>query len=191
MNICVFSSSSNTIDSLFFEEANNLGTLLGKNNFTLINGGAKVGLMEATTVAANKAGTKTIGIIPEKLKKRDLSSNNSCEIIITKNMQDRKAKMRQISDAFIALPGGFGTLEEILEVLTLKHLSYHNKPIVFINTNNYFEHLFKQFEVSVDNFFAKKTSTDYYFVANNSYEAIEYIKSYQSVELNADNLKYQ
>jgi uncharacterized protein (TIGR00730 family) len=90
-----------------------------------------------------------------------------------------------MSDAFIALPGGFGTLEEILEVMTLRQLSYHTKPIVFINTNNFFEHLIKQFEVSYKEMFAKDLYRDLYFVAQNSEEAMDYLKNYQPADVDA------
>ncbi len=183
MNICVFCSSSNAIPEIYFNEAKELGTLLGKNSDTLINGGANVGLMEAVTIAAGNAGAKTIGIIPKRMIGRSLASDNSHEVLITKDMMGRKAKMRDMSDAFIALPGGFGTLEEILEVITLRQLSYHTKPIVFVNTNNFFEYLFKQFEVSYRDMFAKNLYRDLYFVASNSAEAIDFIKSYKPVDL--------
>lgn len=185
MNICVFSSSSNAINDVYFREAEQLGKLIAKGNHTLINGGANVGLMEAVTIAASQAGAKTIGIIPEKLIGRSLVSENSHEVVITIDMQDRKSRMRDISDAFIALPGGFGTLEEILEVITLRQLSYHSKPIVFINTNNFFNYLFKQFEVSYHEMFAKEIYRELYFVAQTAEEAIEFIANYTPVELDS------
>jgi hypothetical protein len=141
--------------------------------------------MEAVTVSARKAGAKTIGIIPERMIDRSLASDNSHDVIITKDMMDRKAKMRDMSDAFIALPGGFGTLEEILEVITLRQLSYHSKPIVFINTNSFFDYLLKQFEVSFKEMFAKILYRDLYLVANSSSEAMEYIENYQPVEMDS------
>ncbi len=185
MNICIFCSSSNAIADIYFDEAKNLGTLLGKNNHTLINGGANVGLMETLTIAARIAGAKTIGVIPELLKNRSLASDNIHEVIITPNMHERKEKMREISDAFIALPGGFGTLEEILEVITLRQLSYHTKPIVFINTNGFFDFLFKQFDVTYSELFAKEIYRELYFTANNAEEALNYILNYEPVVLDA------
>ncbi len=185
MNICVFSSSSNAINDIYFTEAENLGKLIAKGNHTLINGGANVGLMEAVTIAASRAGAKTIGIIPEKLIGRSLASENSHEVVVTNDMQDRKARMRDISDAFIALPGGFGTLEEILEVITLRQLSYHTKPIVFVNTNNFFDFLFKQFEVSYQEMFAKEIYRELYFVAKTAEEAMNFIANYVPKELDS------
>ncbi|NOY96753.1 MAG: TIGR00730 family Rossman fold protein [Chlorobi bacterium] len=183
MNICVFSSSSNAIAEHYFEEARVLGELIGKNGHTLINGGANVGLMEASTLAVAQTGAKTIGVMPERLIRRSLVSDHSHEVIVTKDMQERKSRMRDLSDVFIALPGGFGTLEEILEVLTLKQLSYHNKAIVFINTNNFFEHLLKQFELSYAESFAKVQYKKLYYVADNAHAAIKYIENYQPVQL--------
>lgn len=185
MNICVFSSSSNAISEVYFDEGRKLGRLIGEQGHTLINGGANVGLMETVTVAASKHGAKTIGIIPERFAERSLASKNSQVIITTRDMMERKAKMRELSDAFIALPGGFGTIEEILEVLTLRQLNYHNKPVVFINTSNFFDHLFKQFEVSFEQNFAKDIYRALYFSAKDSNEALEFIGSYEPVDLDS------
>ena len=185
MNICVFSSSSNAIADCYFEEADNLGRLIGKNGHNLINGGANVGLMEAVTVAASLAGAKTTGILPERLIGRSLASDNSHQVIVTKDMQERKAKMRDLSDAFIALPGGFGTLEEVLEVLTLRQLSYHTKPVVFINTNNFYKYLLKHFEYSFAELFAKELYKKLYYFADNANDAIKYIQTYKPVELDS------
>lgn len=185
MNICVFSSSSNAIAEIYFKEAKQLGKMIGENGDTLINGGANVGLMEAVTIAAGNAGAKTVGIIPEKLTERSLTSQNTHEVIVTNNMQNRKARMREISDAFIALPGGFGTLEEILEVMTLRQLSYHTKPVIFINTNDYFKYLFKQFDVAYEEMFSKEIYRELYYVAKNAEEAMKYLRDYAPVELDS------
>jgi len=183
MNICVYSSSSNAIADCYFSEAEVLGKLIGERGHKLVNGGAGVGLMETITVAAKQAGAETLGIIPEKINNAGLASGHSHEIIVTEDMQQRKAKMRDLSDAFIALPGGFGTLEEILEVLTLKQLSYHHKPVVFINTNNFFSNLFNQFEVFYSSHFAKEQYRQLYFIAPDATEAIGYIENYSPPEI--------
>lgn len=182
IKICVFSSSSNAIPGIYFKEAVKLGQLIGERGYTLINGGANVGLMETVTVAASQSGAPTIGIIPERFIKKSLTSESSHKVIRTKDMQERKAKMRELADAFIALPGGFGTLEEIMEVLTLKQLSYHKKPVVFINVNNFFEFLFKQFEKSFSDNFIREEYSKLYFIAENSEQAIDYITAYEPFE---------
>ena len=178
MKICIFSSSSNAIDSIYIEEAIKLSRSIGEQKMTLINGGANVGLMETVLKEVVNAGGKTIGIIPEKLNGHKLASEYAQELIISKDMMERKAMMREMSDAFIALPGGFGTLEEILEVITLKQLDYHNHAIVFLNTNGFYNDLFRQFERSYDENFAKPDYRNLYFVANNSEEAMDYLNSY-------------
>ena len=148
----------------------------------MINGGSNVGLMDTVTREARVNGAKTIGVIPQKLHDFNLASAHAHEIIVSGDMMERKFKMRELSDAFIALAGGFGTLEEILEVITLKQLSYHNKAVVFINTNGFYDDLFRQFEKSYDEKFAKESYRKLYFVASNSREAMNFIKNYQPEE---------
>jgi hypothetical protein len=139
--------------------------------------------MDVITREAGVNGAKTIGIIPEKLRDFNLASAHAHEIIVSGDMMERKFKMRELSDAFIALAGGFGTLEEILEVITLKQLSYHNKAVVFINTNGFYDDLFKQFERSYEEKFAKENYRKLYFVAENSLEAMNYIREYKPEEM--------
>jgi cytokinin riboside 5'-monophosphate phosphoribohydrolase len=182
MNICVFSSSSNAIADVYVNEAIDLAMLIGQSNFCLINGGSNVGTMDVITREAGKHGAKTIGIIPEKLRDFNLASIHAHEIIVSGDMMDRKFKMREMSDAFIALAGGFGTLEEILEVITLKQLGYHHKAIVFINTNGFYDDLFRQFEKSYEEKFAKENYRKLYFVADNSAQAMNYLRNYQPEE---------
>lgn len=182
MNICVYSSSSNAIAQVYVDEAIDLAQRIGQSNFCLINGGSNVGLMDVITREAGKNGAKTIGVIPEKLRDYNLASIHAHEIIVSGDMMERKAKMRELSDSFIALAGGFGTLEEILEVITLKQLGYHHKAIVFINTNGFYDDLFRQFEKSYEEKFAKENYRKLYFVANNSSEAMNYLLNYQPEE---------
>jgi len=182
MNICVFSSSSNAIADVYVNEAIDLARLIGQANFCLINGGSNVGTMDVITREAGKHGAKTIGVIPEKLRDFNLASLHAHEIIVSGDMMDRKFKMRELSDAFIALSGGFGTLEEILEVITLKQLGYHHKAIVFINTNGFYDDLFRQFEKSYHEKFAKENYRKLYFIAENSSEAMNYLLNYHPEE---------
>lgn len=178
MKVCVFSSSSNAIDPVYIDEAITLSHLIGHEKMTLINGGANVGLMETVLKEVVLSGGSTIGILPEKLNGHKLASEYAQKLIISKDMMERKSMMREMSDAFIALPGGFGTLEEILEVITLKQLDYHNKAIVFVNTNGFYNDLFNQFERSYEENFAKASYRELYHIAESSTEAINYLKSY-------------
>jgi uncharacterized protein (TIGR00730 family) len=179
MNICVFSSSSNAISDLYVKEAMDLAKMIGLAKFCLINGGSNVGLMDIVTREAGLHGARTIGIIPAKLRDFNLASIHAHEIIVSGDMMDRKARMRELSDSFIALAGGFGTLEEILEVITLKQLGYHHKAIVFINTNGFYDDLFRQFEKSFDEKFAKDSYRKLYFIAQNAAQAMAYLMDYQ------------
>ena len=179
MNICVFSSSSNAIADVYVNEAIDLARLIGQSGYCLINGGSNVGLMDVITREAGNHGARTIGVIPEKLRDFNLASIHAHEIIVSGDMMERKFKMRELSDSFIALAGGFGTLEEILEVITLKQLGYHNKAVVFINTNDFYNDLFRQFEKSYEEKFAKENYRKLYFVAKNASEAMDYLLSYK------------
>ncbi len=182
MNICVFSSSSNAIPEIYFIEARMLGHLIGDSGWNMVYGGANVGLMHVCAEAARESGAKITGIIPELIHAHRLSNPNDNEQIITPNMRERKYLMRKRSNAFIALPGGFGTLEEILEVITLKQLNYHNKAVVFINTNGYYDSLLEQFEKSYRETFAKESYRSMYFVASNAEEAVKYLRDYSPSE---------
>jgi cytokinin riboside 5'-monophosphate phosphoribohydrolase len=182
MNICVFSSSSNAIADVYVNDAIDLARLIGQSGHCLINGGSNVGTMDVITREAGKHGAKTIGVIPEKLRNFNLASVHAHEIIVSGDMMERKERMRQLADSFIALAGGFGTLEEILEVITLKQLGYHHKAIVFINTNGFYDDLFRQFEKSYEEKFAKESYRKLYFVANNAAEAMDYIQDYKPEE---------
>ncbi len=179
MQICVFCSSSNAVNQVYFEAAAQLGKLIGENGHSLIYGGANVGLMEQVAVSVKECNGFILGIIPLKIHEHQLSSENANEMIITNTMDERKSLMREKSDAFIALPGGFGTLEEILEVITLKQLDYHQKPIVFINTNGFFNDLFVQFEKSYTETFAKESYRKLYTIVDTPAEAISYIENYR------------
>lgn len=182
-SICVFSSSSDSIDKEYFNVAKEIGTLIGKNKFTLIHGGAKVGLMGEVAKNVQQNGGKVIGIIPEKLKIKGVITETDDELISTPDMHTRKEIMRSNSDAFICLTGGFGTLEEILEVITLKQLKYHSKPIVFINTKNYYDSLIEMFEKVYSEKFALADFRKLYFVTKNPNDAIDYILNYEHIEI--------
>ncbi len=183
MNICVYSSSSNAIADVYVTEAINLARLIGQSAACLVNGGSNVGLMDVVTREAVIHGAKTIGVIPQKLHDYNLSSTHAHEMIVSGDMMERKEKMRELSDAFIAMPGGFGTLEEILEVITLKQLGYHNKAVVFINSNHFYDDLFRQFEKSYEEKFAKENYRNLYFIAENAAQAMNYILNYKPNEV--------
>lgn len=183
MKICVFCSSSNAVDKQYFTAASDLGSAIGARKHCLVYGGANVGLMEQVASSAKQAGAEIIGVIPQKIHDRKLSSQHPDELIVTDTMKERKHTMHLMSDAFIALPGGFGTLEEIMEVITLKQLDYHRKPIVFINTKGFYNNLLLQFELAYSEQFAKENYRNLFKVFDNVKSALDYIEQYVHEDL--------
>ena len=180
--ICVFASSSNKIGEKYFNDAKKLGKLIANNNYDLVYGAGSVGTMFAIASSAKAGGAKIYGVIPEKLNNIGVDWKECDDFIVTECMASRKKRMRELADAFIAIPGGFGTLEEILEVITLKQLGYHSKPIVFLNTNNFYSNLLAQFDTFYEQDFAKKENKNLYYIAKTPEDAIKYIKTYKTTE---------
>ena len=177
-NICVFSSSSNNLPDIYYEDAKLLGTLMGKEGFNLIYGGSVLGTMGVNAKAVKEAGGQVIGVIPEKLHKI-CAENESCDNLhVTKCMRSRKEKLDKISDAVIALAGGLGTLEELSEMIVQKQLGYSEKAIVILNTNGFYNNLLKFFDDIIMQNFAAKEIREICFVAKTPQEAIDYLKNY-------------
>lgn len=182
-NICVFASSSNHLDNIFYEDASILGQLIGNNGFNIVYGGSKLGMMFACANAVKESGGKIIGIMPEKLANMGCANPEDCdEFILTPGMRERKAKLDEKSDAIIAIAGGYGTLEELSELIVQKQLGYNTKPIVILNTAGYYDKLIEFFETIISKNFANEESRKLYFVAKTPSEAINYIKNYQAEE---------
>ena len=143
-NICVFCGSSLGSDTIFRESAEELGALIAKHNFRLVYGGGNIGLMGAIADSVLDNGGQVIGVIPDFLLKREVGHTNLTELIITESMHERKLKMAELADAFIAMPGGYGTLEELAEITTWVQLELMKKPIGVLNVNGFYDHLFEQ-----------------------------------------------
>jgi len=143
MNVCIFCGSSAGLDKNFIAEARLLGKTLAQHNFGLVYGGASIGLMGAVANAAIRANGTVTGVIPETLEKREVTHNGLSKLIVTQSMHERKAAMATLSDVFLTLPGGFGTLEELFETITWSQLNIHQKPIILLNTNGYFDMLIR------------------------------------------------
>lgn len=178
-SVCVFCSSSSTLDEKYYEDSRELGELLGKNNFDMVYGGSSVGMMYEVAKFAKCHDSKILGVMPEKLYNFGVSSEECDEFHLTKDMRSRKLKMDELSDSIIALAGGFGTLEEVSEMIVQKQLGYNNKPIVFLNTKGFYNNLFKFFDDIVQGSFAKSTAKDLYYIANTPQDAVEYLLNYQ------------
>jgi uncharacterized protein (TIGR00730 family) len=183
-NACVFASSSNNLDSTFYKDAKELGSLLGSNGINIVYGGSRLGMMYACASKVKEFGGRIIGVMPQKLYDMGCGNPEDCdEFYLTSGMRERKAKMDEISDAVIALAGGFGTLEEISEMIVQKQLGYNSKPIIIMNTKGYYNNLIRFFETIIAEKFAKCGTENLYFLANTPNEAINYLKLYDKNRL--------
>ena len=147
--ICVFCGSARGVDPAYAEAARLTGTALARRGLGLVYGGGHVGLMAVVADAALAAGGEVIGVIPDALAARELAHTGVTDLRIVGSMHERKALMASLSDGFIALPGGYGTLEELCEVLTWAQLGLHPKPCGLLNTRGYFNHLLALFDHAV------------------------------------------
>ena len=180
--ICVYSSSSCKLDNIYYEAAAELGRQIAKRGDTFLYGGGMVGIMGEMAKAVHENNGRVIGVIPQELNVDGIVYTNCDELVVTKGMRNRKEVMDTRSDAFIAMPGGFGTLEELLEIITLKQLGYHKKPIVILNINGFYEELLSQFDQIIEEHFAKEESRKLYFVTEDISSALMYIDKYEYVE---------
>ncbi len=176
--VCVFASSCNYLDKSFYDAAEELGDLLGKAGFDMVYGGSSLGLMWACAKKVKESGCQIIGVMPEKLHNMGVHTDECVELFVTPCMRSRKAKMDEISDAVVALPGGFGTLEELSEMIVQKQLGYNQKPIILLNTNGFYNKLVAFFEEIIAQNFARDVARKLYYIADTPFDAVEYLKNY-------------
>jgi uncharacterized protein (TIGR00730 family) len=141
LSICVYCGSRPGQDPAFAQAATELGTLIGRSGGQLVYGGGRAGLMGMVADAALAAGARVIGVIPQALVERELGHTGLTELHVVQTMHERKQLMAERSDAFVALPGGIGTFEELFEVWTWRQLGYHDKPVGLLNVAGYYERL--------------------------------------------------
>ena len=151
---------------------------MAKRNFGLVFGGGANGLMGAVARGEHRFGGKIIGIAPEFFNVDGILFENCTEFIYPQNMRERKKKMEELSDAFIITPGGIGTFDEFFEILTLKQLNRHNKPIAILNTNGYYDSLQKFIQNGIDNHFMAEECKKLYFISDSPAELLDYIENY-------------
>ncbi len=154
--ICVYCGSSPGKDSAYREAARSLGNELASRGIGLVYGGASIGVMGAVANAVLEKGGEVFGVIPYVLAKRELAHQDLNELFVVNSMHERKAKMAELSDGFIALPGGWGTIEEIFEMLTWAQLGLHEKPCGLLNIASYYDHLFAFLEHAMDQQFVQQ-----------------------------------
>jgi uncharacterized protein (TIGR00730 family) len=140
-NICVFCGCSDRIQEPYLQSARDMGYAIADRGMTIIYGGGRTGLMGSLADAALERGSKVIGVLPKNFNNPILAHQNLSELLIVDTMHERKAKMIDLADAFIALPGGFGTLEELFEILTWAQIGLHAHPVGILNINAYFDPL--------------------------------------------------
>ena len=184
--VCVFASSSNFLDEVYYKDAKELGKLLGQNGYDIVYGGSNLGLMWACASQVKEFGGEVTGVMPEKLHKMGVFTKGCDKFIITVGMRERKAKIDEISDAVITLAGGFGTLEEISEMIVQKQLGYNKKPIIILNTNGFYNKLNEFFEEIIEQKFANKNMRNIYYIAQTPQDAIDYLKNYKPSKLDVD-----
>ena len=177
-SITVFCGSSQGTDSNLKTQAILLGRELAKQNITVIYGGAKIGLMGAVADGALGAGGKVIGVIPHFLKTKEVAHEGLSELILVNSMHERKTKMNELCDGVIALPGGFGTLEELFEMLTWAQLGLHKKPIALLNTEGYYDALESMVQTMVDKGFLKEVNQQMLLVSNTIPDLLHKMQNY-------------
>ena len=172
-NVCVYSASSTKIAPVYFAVAEELGHLLASKGINLINGAGSIGLMAATSNAALASGGTVTGVIPRFMIEQGWHHTGLTRLVETETMHERKYLMAEMSDGIIALPGGCGTLEELLEIITWKQLGLYLKPIVVLNIDGYFNPLLEMLQKAIDENFMRPEHGNIWVVANTPEEAVQ------------------
>jgi len=179
-SITIFCGSSIGTDPIFHQQATLLGETLAQKNIQLVYGGARVGLMGSIADGALRKGGKVIGVIPDFLLKKELAHRSITELHVVETMHQRKTMMHDLSDGFIALPGGFGTLEELFEIITWAQLGLHKKPIALLNTNGFYNHLSSLLQQMVDSGFLKEINFNMLLVEEDIDRLLDKMDAYQA-----------
>jgi uncharacterized protein (TIGR00730 family) len=181
-NVCVYCSSSNRLERHYYEQARRLGRLLAEGGYRLVYGGGNVGLMGELAREVHVHHGFVYGVIPRALKNREgVAYDIADELIVTETLRERKGMMYERADAFIALPGGLGTLEELMEVITLKQLGYHQRPIVIVNHQGFYDPLLLLFEHFREQQFVRESYIGLFFVADTIEQAMDHLQQNSGV----------
>ena len=177
LKVCVFGASSGNIHPDFAQQAYELGTLIGQKGWTCLNGAGRQGLMRAVSDGTLDAGGTAIGVIPKFMVDNNWHYDRLTSTIITPDMHERKQTLANMADAFVALPGGCGTLEELLEIFTWRQLNLLSKPLVVLNTRDYYAPLIHMVEHAIKEGFMKLSHSSLWNVVDNPADAINCIES--------------
>lgn len=172
-SVCVYCASSTKIPAVYFEAAARLGRLLGEKKVRVINGAGNIGLMGAVSDAALAAGGTVTGVIPRFMVEEGWHHEGLTELVEVESMHERKQRMAALSDGAIALPGGCGTLEELLEIITWKQFGLYVNPVILLNTNGFFDPLLAMLERCVDQQFMRPQHAALWAVAHTPEEAVD------------------
>lgn len=178
--LAIFCGSKTGKNHQYAQATESLADVLVAHHIGVVFGGGRVGLMGVIADRMMALGGEVIGIIPEKLKTAEVAHTNITELHVVKTMHERKAMMAELSDGFIALPGGIGTLEEIIEVFTWRQIGYHHKPCAFLNTEGYYNKLFAFFDQVVSEGFLDRETRDSLIVENTPEELTKRLLNLQS-----------
>jgi len=181
--IAVFCGSSAGFNRIYANEAKKLGVYMATNNIGLVYGGGKIGIMGALADSVLENKGEVIGVIPDMLRHVEVAHTKITEMIVTKKMSKRKVTISKLVSGYIALAGGFGTLDEIFEAMTLGQLGIEKKPIGILNTNGYFDHLLKQLDVMVKEGFLKSSNRNMVIVSNSVEELIFKMNNYKAPDV--------
>ena len=173
--VTVYCSSSSHVAPIYTKVAAELGTAIARRGWRLVYGGNRVGCMGALADAAREAGGRVTGITPQLLVDQGIADEACDELVITRSMRERKGLLEERADAFVTLPGGIGTFEEVFEILVGRVLGYHSKPIVLINVADYYDPLLAMIEHGIETRFIRPATRDAYFVARTVSEAIAFL----------------
>ncbi|MFB1097289.1 TIGR00730 family Rossman fold protein [Terribacillus sp. JSM ZJ617] len=183
--IAVFCGSSIGASPVYIAAAKELGKTLAAQGLTLVYGGASVGLMGAVANGAMQAGGHVIGVMPEFLEKREIVHSHVSELIVVSSMHERKAKMAELADGFIALPGGPGTLEEFFEIFTWAQLGLHKKPLGILNVEGYYDRLVSLFDHMADELFMHEKYRSMTLTDTEPESLLEKFRQYEAPEVKA------
>jgi uncharacterized protein (TIGR00730 family) len=175
--VTVYCSSSGEIGRVYFDAGRELGTAVARSGWTLVYGGNRIGLMAAVADAAREAGGKVVGITPQLLVDHGIGDDHCDELIVTPGMRERKALLEERGDAFIALPGGLGTFEEVFEIIVGRVLGYHDKTVVLLNVANYYGPLLAAIEHGIAERFIKPRARKAHYVAETVEAAVAHVRT--------------
>jgi uncharacterized protein (TIGR00730 family) len=182
-SICVYCASASSLAEEYHVAARQMGDLIGRRGHTLVWGGSNCGTMATLAESARKSGARLVGVIPKAFADRGIACPDADEMHVTADLRERKALMDRKADAFVALAGGIGTLEELIEILVLKQINFHRRAVVLVNTLGFYDPFLAFLDKMVADRFMRAETRDYLDVVETPEQAIDLIESYAPPEI--------